>query len=243
MRTDLLLIVVSSVVLSGGCGSTGNGDTTGGGSATDATSDSGSGTDGGSSTTGVTDGTAGSASGTGGTAGTDTTDGSATNAATSNSSTSDSGTGGNLGCGATPCDGFNYCDWDSNSCGERWDSATCTEIPENCTEEYDPVCACDGQVYDNRCFAAAAGVDQADAGGCEPPDGLFPCGASFCGAGTYCQVQVSDVVGFPDGFSCLPVPGDCGDTPSCDCLANEPCFEFECEAVDGGGLKITCPGG
>ncbi len=150
---------------------------------------------------------------------------------------------GGLGCGEVPCEKTSYCDWAGDSCGATWDTATCTPRPDACAEIYMPVCGCDGQIHGNACEAAASGVDVSTAGGCEPPEtGQVPCGPMFCGLGTYCQILVSDVAGEPNGYQCPVLPGGCGDAPTCACLQDEPCYEFGCEAADG-GLQISCPGG
>ena len=52
-----------------------------------------------------------------------------------------------------------YCDWPDDSCGAVDKPGVCRDIPPYCTEQFEPVCACDGQSYGNRCKAAAAGVD------------------------------------------------------------------------------------
>lgn len=153
---------------------------------------------------------------------------------------------GGAACGAVVCAPDEYCDWPTNGCGsDRFDEPVCTPIPEGCPAvEGDPACGCDGVVYSDACAASLVGVDVDEGNACTPPGGFFECGHVFCDpAVAYCQVSTSDIGGFPNGYACLPLPGDCGDAPSCDCLADEPCAEFSCEPTADGGLLIICPGG
>lgn len=152
---------------------------------------------------------------------------------------------GGLGCGEAICAASEWCDWSDDACGEGASGmGTCEPFPEGCDDSYMPVCGCDGQVHSNVCYASMVGVDLAAEGDCKAPEGYFPCGYSFCSLETeYCQVQISDIGGFGDSYSCMQPAMECPGGITCDCLTEELCFDFGCNPSDGGGVEIVCPGG
>jgi hypothetical protein len=90
----------------------------------------------------------------------------------------------------------------AQNCGQ-WDRmGTCQLPPDACTEQYEPVCGCDGQTYSNECFAHAAGVSVQSQGVCAEEEDVeelvVTCGGA---AGNVC----------PDGMVCVPDdPAQCG---------------------------------
>lgn len=100
----------------------------------------------------------------------------------------------------------------------------CRGRPDVCTDEFDPVCGCDGVTYPNACNAAAAGAAVERRGECAP-DG------EFCGgiAGIPC----------PDGQTCI-------DDPSDDCDPNMGGADCGGICIDGTTnpcAAILCPVG
>lgn len=92
------------------------------------------------------------------------------------------------------CPADQYCAYpEEANCGRADATGTCEPRPEVCTEEYMPVCGCNGETYSNACKAASAGISvdyQGDCGGEQ----------AICGgiAGFLC----------PEGLECVDDPRD-----------------------------------
>ena len=59
-----------------------------------------------------------------------------------------------------------FCQFPVGSCGQGSAQGTCTNRTQVCTNEFNPVCGCNGTTYGNACQAAGAGVSVASAGPC-----------------------------------------------------------------------------
>ncbi|APR80830.1 Kazal-type serine protease inhibitor domain protein [Minicystis rosea] len=149
--------------------------------------------------------------------------------------------GGELGATCAPEE---YCDFPDQMCGGNDGTGLCVRRPDGCIDIDNPVCGCDGKVYESTCDAAYMGTDVSTLGGCAPPPGKFGCGLSFCEIGVaYCAVIIQQVMpGQPTAYSCTLLPDACNGVTDCDCLADEPCGNT-CTATADGGAQVTCGGG
>lgn len=243
MNYSLIRSIAISALVLAACGDDGGGAGTST-STTDASTGNEPTTGTPTSTSAATSSSTGADSG----SGTAADSGSGTAAATGSGTAADSGSGSETAgasCGTEVCSDSEYCDWVTNSCGtQEIDEGHCMPRPDGCPDVSQPVCACDGTVYGNECDAQAQGVDVDALSSCEAPEGTFTCGYRYCDPTlAYCNFSPTDVLPAPDGYACVGLPVGCGDAPDCECLADEPCAMFGCEATPDGGLQIICPGG
>ena len=152
--------------------------------------------------------------------------------------------GGGVTCGspATACSASQYCYVPRQDC---LSGGSCQTRPAACTTASDPICACDGRIYDSRCLANMAGQDESDTGGCTPPSGRFACGPRFCVQGAeYCLASSPLNPGnSPGAYTCMPLPASCGTTPTCACIprpAGTACISSSCSQSASGDLEMGC---
>ena len=61
------------------------------------------------------------------------------------------------------CGGDEYCRFALGACGG---TGSCEPVPQVCTKEFNPVCACDQNTYSNACGAASEGLSLLKSGRC-----------------------------------------------------------------------------
>lgn len=154
------------------------------------------------------------------------------------------------GFGGFECEDDEWCDYpDESFCGGDDSTGVCLPRPEACIFEGPQVCACDGQVYTNACFAQMAGQDVTT-----PPQCGTACGGESgqtCNDDEYCEF-LGDSCGFNDEQGiCVqrpPSDEDCPlkEVPVCACDGEEypsACHAAYAGADVWGGLDLCGSGG
>lgn len=163
-------------------------------------------------------------------------------------------------CGAqfgASCADDAYCAYEgAGSCGAADESSICKPRPLSCPRIFDPVCACNGETFDNACLAAQAGFGYSNKGACNGPqrprqsctidgvsyadgttgipasDGCNTCvcrdGVGCC-TNTVCPAPICVVNGqiYADGSTDVPDPASCN---RCRCSGGKltDCTETDC---------------
>jgi hypothetical protein len=145
------------------------------------------------------------------------------------------------------CDSGQYCDFAPDAaCGAADQNGSCNDIPEVCTEEFNPVCGCNDVTYDNACFAHAAGISVASQGACDSGEGEGGvCGGllgASCSDGEFCNFPAGAFCGAADQTgTCDAIPDACDAVllPVCGC--DDRSYDNECEA-NRAGVSVASEG-
>ncbi len=147
------------------------------------------------------------------------------------------------------CNDGLFCNFGAH-CGAGDQTGTCGRRPEVCTQQYQPVCGCDGRTYGNACSAASHGISVVSTGECAPVGGQqgATCGtrgAGPCAAGLFCQFPATANCGRADApGTCQPQPQVCTQIyqPVCGCDGST--YGNSCVAASH-GVSVdhtgTCP--
>ncbi|WP_446009180.1 Kazal-type serine protease inhibitor domain-containing protein [Candidatus Electrothrix sp.] len=65
------------------------------------------------------------------------------------------------------CPSGQFCNFEMGKCSMPDAQGRCRPRPDMCTQQYNPVCGCNGKTYGNACMAAHAGVSVKYLGRCD----------------------------------------------------------------------------
>jgi len=70
------------------------------------------------------------------------------------------------GVAGVQCDTGLWCDHPAGQCNVADAAGQCVKAPDVCTQDYNPVCGCDGETYGNDCMRKLAKVQLDHIGEC-----------------------------------------------------------------------------